>query len=941
MVRLFVTRDVDLKIAPGPLTEGLVRTFAVVGPSLAVGCVQREAGSADSSLGLLSPKAAITLKAEVKRLAGIPDAATHFAFMHPLSCFADRMQKLVQQHAVHKPSWLDALLIGAFVYFSESDEVLRINALALGASPNFLFLDGPHDCSAASFGHLEDHDRAQPVTLSHLRAAGLCSFAWVVPSEQPGGAPLNRRVGVPSGAFAFGALPNGAAEPAHYFWRVALSLPPVQATSALSSAFESAFGSMQQIAADAEEEQQKLSADVAEHARSPLEVWLRTHLLRLVGYYMAGCLVYTHLEGWHSFDVVYFLTTTATTVGYGDLAPRSALGRAFTIVYAPVGCLYVIGAIMPIVHALIRVFEARAMRLALAAQGWIDRTLSSSTAGRSGHSSGRSVIVIVDGERVAISASMQYMIVLLGPVILLLCLVGVAYVLIIDEMTSINVEVERSWSAPVRLVEAVYFAVVTATTIGYGSITPTTWQAKLALVVLMPLATAALAAAMSSASKIATRRAIRAAKYHLKARELLLDDATGDPSAELTKGDFLLVVLKAYDLVDAGTLETISKEFDKLVHAPVASGASAEDRLEATLNAKVLFHHLRQQKSILHHNLELGASGGARAAQAQESRGSPLPRRQNSEGVVRVDMSRPDHGFSEWYTRFWVPAVRERGVRMFASRGPSSPSDIGMVEDLDEVRRAPEEKDDEDEEERRGRLGTPPPTSARHEPAQPPRDEGGCVAPATDDARPCAQTSLDHTRTHANGYQKLHGDDEPELFEEPEDSDGGGGEHDARLLQGCQAEDASAEQMEEEGPSLNREGADDRLGMPPSHSRPCCAPTPHRAPLSSSFRASTHHAGASSCTAVPLPPPRTTAQYRMQLSRQSVPIVSPLETRGTRVTVKLRETPLTALSRGASGEGGEPTMAARSATVAKEKAARAVARGGAAAAFDAAWRFNA
>ena len=52
--------------------------------------------------------------------------------------------------------------------------------------------------------------------------------------------------------------------------------------------------------------------------------------------------------------------------------------------------------------------------------------------------------------------------------------------------------------------------------------------------------------------------------------DLMLENAAGDPKAELTKGDFLLTVLKAYDLVDTSTLDTISREYDKLVEVPSA-----------------------------------------------------------------------------------------------------------------------------------------------------------------------------------------------------------------------------------------------------------------------------------------------------------------------------------------------------------------------------------
>lgn len=59
--------------------------------------------------------------------------------------------------------------------------------------------------------------------------------------------------------------------------------------------------------------------------------------LVLIGLLATGTIFYSLVEHWNPLDALYFSVTTLATVGYGDLAPQTAIGKVFTMFFVLAG----------------------------------------------------------------------------------------------------------------------------------------------------------------------------------------------------------------------------------------------------------------------------------------------------------------------------------------------------------------------------------------------------------------------------------------------------------------------------------------------------------------------------------------------------------------------------------------------------------------------------
>jgi voltage-gated potassium channel len=74
---------------------------------------------------------------------------------------------------------------------------------------------------------------------------------------------------------------------------------------------------------------------------------------------LIATIFYWLVEGWTLLDAAYFAVVTIATVGFGDFAPQTALGKIFTIGYIFAGIGIFVAAVTALAQAAIRVEPRR------------------------------------------------------------------------------------------------------------------------------------------------------------------------------------------------------------------------------------------------------------------------------------------------------------------------------------------------------------------------------------------------------------------------------------------------------------------------------------------------------------------------------------------------------------------------------------------------------
>lgn len=271
------------------------------------------------------------------------------------------------------------------------------------------------------------------------------------------------------------------------------------------------------------------------------------------------------LQHWSIVDSVYFAVVTFTTIGYGDVVPDTRMARLFTCGWAlsGVACLGI--ALGMLGSELIDVAEqdketAKEKQKAEMMDMFNGEEGSSSSALKSGASQYSDLGyngVEDNGDnddeakptccQALISVKMQRF------VLLSAFLVTTLHFICVNEGWTL-------WST-------VYYGIITASTVGYGDLSPQTEAGRILAILYIPIAVGLMGTFLDLvATSIIAQKTKSAEDYwgnhDLSLKDLRVMDSDGDGT--VSKAEFLEFMLVAMDQVDQDTLDNLKDHFDRL-----------------------------------------------------------------------------------------------------------------------------------------------------------------------------------------------------------------------------------------------------------------------------------------------------------------------------------------------------------------------------------------
>jgi potassium channel subfamily K, other eukaryote len=296
-------------------------------------------------------------------------------------------------------------------------------------------------------------------------------------------------------------------------------------------------------------------------------------------------------HNWTVVDSVYFAVVTFTTIGYGDLIPLSHAARFFTCVYALSGvtCL---GIAIGVVSANIAEARDKAVReakesdkvraLALFRTDSMARLSAepsrTQSFGSFGGGCGSAGCHVDTAANDLCTRFVKWLSDIPRPTGAAKIFAGFLVVLLVLGVFGAFISRDPAIGAA----EIAYFLVITATTLGFGDVAPTSQAGRLATAIFIPLAVGTMGHWLAIVAKYIVDQRQQAFRSTFQAEGISLADLQAmdtDDDGNVSRAEFLEFMLLAMNKVDKALLEELRAHFDRLDSD--RSGALSKDDLIA------------------------------------------------------------------------------------------------------------------------------------------------------------------------------------------------------------------------------------------------------------------------------------------------------------------------------------------------------------------------